>query len=117
MYYSKKLFRHPALKEDGNRSARTKLTGGTPMTIEQAIELRKVIFGSAAAPPRGEWTRTPITFVGLTAAKDDLPFGLRSARNATRGLQSVLQAFVLKYLLFDQRPHGSDQKKSVPIEQ
>lgn len=25
-------------------------------------ELRKTVFGSAAAPPRGEWTRTPIMF-------------------------------------------------------
>lgn len=44
----------------------------------------------------------------------DLAYGLRSPRNATRGLQSVLQAFVLKYLLFDQRPRD---QKSVPIEQ
>lgn len=117
MYYSKKLFRHPALSEASNSQARTKLTGGTPLTVAQAIELRKVIFGSAAAPPRGEWTRTSITFVGVTAAKEELAFGLRSPRNATRGLQSVLQAFVLKHLLFDRRSRGEQQQKSVPIEQ
>lgn len=66
-------------------SNRNKLTGGEPITIEKAIvrnltteicfqifefiyikkslkELRKTVFGSAAAPPRGEWTRTPILF-------------------------------------------------------
>lgn len=25
-------------------------------------DLRKTVFGSAAAPPRGEWTRTPLVF-------------------------------------------------------
>lgn len=59
---------------------RPKVTGGVPITVEQAIvrfifsilcanfmfgffkELRKIVFGSAAAPPRGEWTRTPLAF-------------------------------------------------------
>lgn len=60
MYYSKKLFRHPATRDA--QLAPAKLTGGTPITADMAIELRKVIFGSAAAPPRGEWTRTPLLF-------------------------------------------------------
>lgn len=63
------------------------------------------MFGSAAAPPRGEWTRTAITF---GSAKEELPYGLRSARNGTRGLQSVLQAFIIKHLLFDRR--ANDQR-------
>ncbi|KAJ6633372.1 Inactive ubiquitin carboxyl-terminal hydrolase MINDY-4B [Pseudolycoriella hygida] len=90
---------------------RAKLTGGTPITTEIAVELRKVVFGSAAAPPRGEWTRTPIMF-GLP--REELPFGLRSPRNATRGMQSVLQAYIMKNFIFDQRPKD---KKSIPIEQ
>jgi Domain of unknown function (DUF4205) len=38
---------------------------------------------------------------------------LRCPRNATRGLQSVVQAFIIKNLIFDNRP----KDKSVPIEQ
>lgn len=88
-----------------------------------------MIFGSAAAPPRGEWTRTPLVFSAISdvttifsIALDSLmsmyiqehPYGLRSARNATRGLQSVIQAYIIKYFVFDQRPKD---KKSVTIDQ
>ncbi|XP_037050294.1 inactive ubiquitin carboxyl-terminal hydrolase MINDY-4B isoform X1 [Bradysia coprophila] len=95
---------------------RAKLTGGTPITSEIAVELRKVVFGSAAAPPRGEWTRTPIMFGSHREYSyyfKELPFGLRSPRNATRGMQSVLQAYIMKNIIFDLRPKD---KKSVPIE-
>lgn len=66
--------------------------------------------GSAAAPPRGEWTRTGLVYGHHS---NEYPFGLRCPRNATRGLQSVVQAFIIKYFLFDNRP----KEKSVPIEQ
>ncbi|GAB0098483.1 Ubiquitin carboxyl-terminal hydrolase MINDY [Sergentomyia squamirostris] len=88
---------------------RTKLTGGTPITLEQAIDLRQSVFGSAAAPPRGEWTRTGLIF---GQPSQELPYGLRCPRNATRGLQSVLQAFIIKYFLFDSRA----MEKSLPLD-
>ncbi|XP_031626051.1 inactive ubiquitin carboxyl-terminal hydrolase MINDY-4B [Contarinia nasturtii] len=91
-------------------ATRAKLIGGTPITKEQAIELRKCVFGSSAAPPRGEWTRTPILFGSY---KEEHPYGLRSPKNASRGLQSVLQAYIMKHFLFSVRPR---EKKSVPIE-
>lgn len=69
-----------------------------------------MVFGSAAAPPRGEWTRTGLIFPQPNA---DLSFGLRCPRNATRGLQSVLEAYIIKNFLFDNRP----REKSCPIEQ
>lgn len=43
----------------------------------------------------------------------ELPYGLRSPRNATRGLQSVVQAFIIKHFLFDNRP----KEKSIPLDQ
>ncbi|XP_036326184.1 inactive ubiquitin carboxyl-terminal hydrolase MINDY-4B-like [Rhagoletis pomonella] len=49
---------------------------------------------------RGEWTQTPFTF---GSPKEELSYGLRSPRNATRGLLSVVQGFILKYLLFGRR--------------
>lgn len=72
-------------------------------------DLRQTVFGSAAAPPRGEWTRTGLIF-GLP--HQELPYGLRCPRNATRGLQSVLQAHIIKYLLFDCR----HREKSLPLD-
>lgn len=47
---------------------------------------------------RAEWLQT--SFVFGAAAKEELPYGLRSPRNATRGLLSVVQGFILKHLLF-----------------
>lgn len=43
----------------------------------------------------------------------ELPYGLRCPRNATRGLQSVVQAFIIKHFLFDNRP----KEKSIPLDQ
>lgn len=42
----------------------------------------------------------------------ELPYGLRCPRNATRGLQSVVQAFIIKQFLFDNRP----RQKSIPLD-
>lgn len=69
------------------------------------------VFGSASAPPRGEWTRTGLTF-GTHASQDPYPFGLKCPKNATRGLVSVIQAFLIKFFIFDNRP----KEKSVPLE-
>lgn len=56
-----------------------------------------MVFGTAAIPMRAEWLQTSFVF---GAPKEELAYGLRSPRNATRGLLSVVQGFVLKYLLF-----------------
>ncbi|XP_067643015.1 inactive ubiquitin carboxyl-terminal hydrolase MINDY-4B isoform X2 [Eurosta solidaginis] len=50
---------------------------------------------------RAEWTQSAFTF---GPPKEDLSYGLRSPRNATRGMLSVVQGFILKYLLFGR--HG-----------
>ncbi|KAH8360645.1 hypothetical protein KR200_011017, partial [Drosophila serrata] len=60
-------------------------------------DLRNLVFGTAAIPMRAEWLQTSFVF---GAPKEELAYGLRSPRNATRGLLSVVQGFVLKYLLF-----------------
>ncbi|CAD7081547.1 unnamed protein product [Hermetia illucens] len=76
---------------------------GVPITKEIAVELRQLVFGTAAAPPRGEWTRTGLTF---NSPNQDLAYGLRNQRNGTRGLYTVIQGFIIKYLLFERRVHG-----------
>ncbi|KAG5673434.1 hypothetical protein PVAND_003482 [Polypedilum vanderplanki] len=90
--------------------SRAKLIGGRGITPEEAIDIRQTVFGSASAPPRGEWTRTGLTFTHNP--HDPYPFGLKSTKNATRGLQSVVQAFLTKYFIFDNRP----KEKSVPLD-
>lgn len=49
---------------------------------------------------RAEWTQTPFTF---GSPKEEFAYGLRSPRNATRGLLSVVQGFVVKHLLFGRK--------------
>ncbi|XP_021706356.1 inactive ubiquitin carboxyl-terminal hydrolase MINDY-4B isoform X1 [Aedes aegypti] len=98
--------------------SKLKLVGGRPITMDEAIELRQTVFGSAASPPRGEWTRTGINFgaangVRPPASLFEYPYGLRTPRNATRGMQSVLQAFIIKHFIFDVKPRD----KSVPLEE
>ncbi|KAH8372436.1 hypothetical protein KR093_011591 [Drosophila rubida] len=77
------------------------LQGGTPITSELATELRKLVFGTAAIPMRAEWLQT--AFVFGAPPKEELAYGLRCPRNATRGLLSVVQGFILKYLLFSRK--------------
>ncbi|XP_039966333.1 inactive ubiquitin carboxyl-terminal hydrolase MINDY-4B isoform X2 [Bactrocera tryoni] len=81
-------------------SSRFIAEGGTPITPELATDLRQLVFGTSSIPMRAEWTQTPFTF---GAPKEELSYGLRSPRNATRGLLSVVQGFILKYLLFGRR--------------
>lgn len=59
-----------------------------------------MVFGTSAIPMRAEWTQTPFTFGSV---KEEFAYGLRSPRNATRGLLSVVQGFILKYLLFGRK--------------
>ncbi|XP_039296066.1 inactive ubiquitin carboxyl-terminal hydrolase MINDY-4B isoform X3 [Nilaparvata lugens] len=79
---------------------KTAVAGGTPITEELACELRQVVFGTAVAPPRGEWLRTSVLF---NAPEKETAFGLKTPKNGTRGLVAVLQAFVIKHLLFEKK--------------
>lgn len=62
--------------------------------------LRVIVFGGCATPPRGEWLRTGLVF---RESEKDMAYGLRAPRNGTRGLLSALQAYILKYLLFERK--------------
>lgn len=59
-----------------------------------------MVFGSSAIPLRAEWTQTPFSFGSV---KDEFSYGLKSPRNATRGLLSVVQGFILKHLIFGRK--------------
>jgi hypothetical protein len=68
-------------------------------------ELRQVVFGCSLSAPKHEWLRTGLVF---RDADQDLGYGLKSLRNSTRGLLSVVQAHIIKHLLFEKR--GKDQQ-------
>ncbi|XP_065214748.1 inactive ubiquitin carboxyl-terminal hydrolase MINDY-4B-like isoform X2 [Planococcus citri] len=82
------------------RPHRPPICGGQPITPEIATALRVLVFGGCATPPRGEWLRTGLVF---RESEKDLAYGLRAPRNGTRGLLSALQAYILKYLLFERK--------------
>ncbi|XP_028165073.1 inactive ubiquitin carboxyl-terminal hydrolase MINDY-4B isoform X2 [Ostrinia furnacalis] len=111
----------PAHVEERVLYARSKLlagvkpavVGGTPITEEEAIELRLISFGTAACPPRGEWMRTPLT---MRSPEQPLAYGLAAPRNGARSLLSALQAHIIKWLLFDSRPQTKGAKNSLPPE-
>ncbi|KAE8742825.1 hypothetical protein FOCC_FOCC011563 [Frankliniella occidentalis] len=63
--------------------------------------LRTVVFGDAATPPRSEWSRTGLV---MREPERDLGYGLRAPRNGTRGLLAVVQAYLVKHLLFEAPP-------------
>ncbi|XP_066902699.1 inactive ubiquitin carboxyl-terminal hydrolase MINDY-4B isoform X2 [Halyomorpha halys] len=88
------------------KNGKAPVTGGTPISEETAISLRSVVFGTASAPLRTEWSRT-----GL-GIKSDGDYHLRGTRNTTRGLLTVLQAELIKFLLFDRsNPKGEPPDK------
>ncbi|XP_025196334.1 inactive ubiquitin carboxyl-terminal hydrolase MINDY-4B isoform X1 [Melanaphis sacchari] len=73
------------------------VTGGQPITVEQAKALRLTVFGACDTPPRGEWLRTGFVF---RDPEKELSYGLRARRNGTRGMQTAIQGYILKNLLF-----------------
>ncbi|XP_049949139.1 inactive ubiquitin carboxyl-terminal hydrolase MINDY-4B isoform X1 [Schistocerca serialis cubense] len=83
------------------------VTGGTPITPEEAVTLRQVTFGSALVPPRTDWLRSGLVF---REPEQPLGFGLVAARSTTGGLLSVVQAQVIKHLLFDSAPRDAQRK-------
>ncbi|XP_017878247.1 inactive ubiquitin carboxyl-terminal hydrolase MINDY-4B isoform X2 [Ceratina calcarata] len=76
---------------------KTAVIGGKPISQETCMLLRTLVFGSAATPPRQEWSRTGFT---LRPYGQSLAFGLRTPRNTTRGLVTAVQAIMLKHFLF-----------------
>lgn len=59
--------------------------------------LRLTVFGACDTPPRGEWLRTGFVF---RDPEKELSYGLRARRNGTRGMQTAIQGYILKNLLF-----------------
>ncbi|XP_078420581.1 inactive ubiquitin carboxyl-terminal hydrolase MINDY-4B [Cetorhinus maximus] len=71
--------------------------GGLPITLETAVALRKILFGTAVQVFNYEWKKSHFKF---RDPYSDLAYALEAERGGTRSIQMAVQAHVLKYLLF-----------------
>ncbi|XP_072329948.1 inactive ubiquitin carboxyl-terminal hydrolase MINDY-4B [Scyliorhinus torazame] len=70
---------------------------GLPITLETAVALRKVLFGTAFQVFNYEWKKSHFKF---RDPYSDLAYALEAERGGARSIQMAVQAYVIKYLLF-----------------
>ncbi|KAG8445289.1 hypothetical protein GDO86_010176 [Hymenochirus boettgeri] len=71
--------------------------GGQPMSIEMAMELRKILFGNTFFTFNYEWKKS---FFKFREAFSDLAYSLEVEKSGTRPIQMAVQTYIIKYLLF-----------------
>ncbi|XP_033760244.1 inactive ubiquitin carboxyl-terminal hydrolase MINDY-4B-like isoform X2 [Pecten maximus] len=79
------------------------LIGGTPITVETAVSLKHMIFGSWASQVHffsTEWKKSTVNFYDISGP---FSFGLQTLRSGSRGLVLAIQAYLLKSLIFDRQ--------------
>ena len=72
------------------------ISGGKPIEMEEAIALKTLILGSGRKNYPEGWPGQAFSFQN----KEDLQFGLVQNRGGPCGVLAVIQAFILKNLLF-----------------
>jgi len=72
---------------------------GRPIDIRTAKNLRLCTFGCLTQPFPSEWRKFHFNF---RKPKSDIPYGLEASANGPKSLALVVQAFVMKHLLFDE---------------
>ncbi|XP_067850706.1 inactive ubiquitin carboxyl-terminal hydrolase MINDY-4B [Heptranchias perlo] len=80
--------------------------GGMPITLETAVALRKILFGTTFQVFNYEWKKSHFKF---RDPYSDLSYALEAERGGTRTIQMVVQAHVLKYLLFTKNSEVESQ--------
>lgn len=79
------------------------LIGGTPITVETAVSLKHMIFGSWSSQVHffsTEWRKSTIDFYDISGP---FCYGLQTLRCGSRGLVLAIQAYLLKSLIFDRQ--------------
>ncbi|KAJ8410653.1 hypothetical protein AAFF_G00186100 [Aldrovandia affinis] len=71
--------------------------GGLPVSPELAVNLRKVLFGNTFHIFNYEWKKP---FFKFREPYSDLGYALEAERGGARAIQMVVQANIIKYLLF-----------------
>ncbi|KAM4695262.1 inactive ubiquitin carboxyl-terminal hydrolase MINDY-4B isoform 2-T2 [Discoglossus pictus] len=84
--------------------------GGEPISIEMAMELRKILFGNTFHTFNYEWKKS---FFKFQDPFTDLAYCLEAERGGTRAIQMIVQAHIIKYLLFTRNEDGHSSFQSL----
>ncbi|XP_045615324.1 inactive ubiquitin carboxyl-terminal hydrolase MINDY-4B isoform X2 [Procambarus clarkii] len=78
------------------------ILGGTPITADTALELRRQVFGSSElmGSTESEWLGQSFCFNDADTAQG---YSLKMSKASSKGLAMCVQGFVLKHLLFSRR--------------
>ncbi|XP_051814042.1 inactive ubiquitin carboxyl-terminal hydrolase MINDY-4B [Acanthochromis polyacanthus] len=80
--------------------------GGTPVTPQLTESLRRILFGGTFHVFNYEWRKS---FFQFREPNSELSYALETDRGGARAIQMVVQARIIKHLLFI-RPSGSDRR-------
>ncbi|XP_069829995.1 inactive ubiquitin carboxyl-terminal hydrolase MINDY-4B [Dendropsophus ebraccatus] len=84
--------------------------GGQPISIEMAMALRKILFGNTFQTFNYEWKKS---FFKFREAFSELAFAIEAEKGGTRAIQLVVQANIIKYLLFTKNKNDCTSIKSL----
>ncbi|KAH9513853.1 Inactive ubiquitin carboxyl-terminal hydrolase MINDY-4B [Bulinus truncatus] len=78
--------------------------GGIPITLDTAVELRSIVYGSPMHSFSKEWQKATLKFYLLDSA---FPYGIETTKCGARGLALCVQGYMLKHLIFDREYKSS----------
>ncbi|XP_071999129.1 inactive ubiquitin carboxyl-terminal hydrolase MINDY-4B [Engystomops pustulosus] len=84
--------------------------GGQPISVEMAMALRKILFGNTFQTFNYEWKKS---FFKFREAFSELAYAIEAEKGGTRAIQLVVQAHIIKYLLFTRNKHEYTSIKSL----
>ncbi|XP_051874605.1 inactive ubiquitin carboxyl-terminal hydrolase MINDY-4B [Pristis pectinata] len=87
--------------------------GGLPITLEEAVALRKILFGTTFQLFNYEWKKSHFRF---RDPYSDLSYALEAERGGTRSIQMAVQAYILKHLLFTRSSEMEDHDDKCLLE-
>ncbi|XP_064112362.1 inactive ubiquitin carboxyl-terminal hydrolase MINDY-4B-like [Macrobrachium nipponense] len=78
------------------------VVGGTPISLQLAVDLRTLVFGSACimGSAEGEWLGEQFHFHEGDTFR---AFAMRASKTSTKGLLMCVQGYVLKHMLFSRK--------------
>ncbi|XP_031758225.1 inactive ubiquitin carboxyl-terminal hydrolase MINDY-4B isoform X2 [Xenopus tropicalis] len=71
--------------------------GGQPISIEMAVELKKILFGNTFYTFNYEWKKSFFKFCNPFT---NMAYSLEAEKTGTRAIQMAVQGHIIKYLLF-----------------
>jgi len=74
--------------------------GGDKISVEEATTLKSICWGGPNIVPRPEWIKTGVEFHPPEVTN---AYGLKAIKGATKSFQLILEAYILKHLLFESK--------------